>query len=102
EPRAREVEVGPEVDKARQDLHEILDVPDARRDLYQVRGREPDGVVGADDRPNARSGDHVDGDSLAVEDLEDADVREPPGGAAAERDPDAPPCHVAGETGEGS
>src|SRR5262249_20335311 len=30
EPRAREVEIDPEVGQARQDLHEILDVPDAR------------------------------------------------------------------------
>jgi hypothetical protein len=37
----------------------------------------------------------VDGDSRALEDVEDPDVRRPPGGPAPERDPDAAVGEVA-------
>jgi hypothetical protein len=45
--------------------------------------------VGADDRSHARPRHQVDGDPRVLEDVEDPDVRHPPGGTAPERDPNA-------------
>src|SRR5262249_34393031 len=59
-------------------------------------------VVGADDRSHARAGDDVDGDVLALQHVEDSDVREPPRGAASEGKADAPPREVASEASEGA
>src|SRR5262249_10958778 len=101
ETRPGDVEISRQVEQPREDPHHIRDVLDAGRDLLETRRREAERVVGADDRPHARAGDEVDGDALALEDVEDADVREPPRGAAAKGQADAPPREIASEASEG-
>ena len=89
EPRSRHVEVRGQVEQPRQDPHDTEDVPDPGCDLLELRGGEPERVMPADDCSHARADDHVDGDPLALEHVEHADVCESPRGAASERESDA-------------
>src|SRR5262249_55128314 len=101
ESRASHVEVDGQVEKAQEDPHEARSASHAGGDLREPRGREPNCIVGADDGAHARAGDHVDGDPLPLEDVEDADVCEPPGGATPEREADAPAGEMACQAFEG-
>src|SRR5262249_13911688 len=100
EPRLGDVDVHRQIEQPRQNPDDVRDVTDAGGDLLQPRGSEPERVVAPDDRSHAGASDDVDGNPLALQHVEDPDVREPPGGAASESEPDAPVSEMAREAAE--